>query len=178
MNELEKAKRKTSWLLVAVLILVGLLGLCGVIGIAALKSPTPTPTQEKVVATSTQAITFIISTITEVFPTATEVVPTATEVIPTATEVVPTETEVPVPTADPTLTATRGEGTYLVGSELAVGHWRITGNSNCYSVLKDQNGDALDMASGPKSILNVTASAYMVQFISFPDKCQWEYIDK
>jgi hypothetical protein len=80
----------------------------------------------------------------------------------------------PPPTQDITKT-TKKEGTWLVGSEVSIGHWRAIGG-DCYAVAYDSNGTEQDMVSGVGSILNVSFAYYSVEFVSYPGSCTWEYI--
>jgi hypothetical protein len=64
-----------------------------------------------------------------------------------------------------TLRATRNDGYYLVGSEIAPGNWRSTGTSdNCYWELDDENGNIIandfGMAGG---VIHIPSDAYQLQ---------------
>ena len=85
----------------------------------------------------------------------------------------PTAT-IPPPTQDITKTP-KNEGTWLVGTEVSIGHWRAKGG-DCYAVAFDANSQEQDMVTGVGSILYINSSYYSVKFVSYPDTCTWEYI--
>lgn len=114
----------------------------------------------------------------EPYPTYTPY-PKPTEIPPTETPEVtntPKPTNTPEPTINPELTTDKTEGIWLVGSEVAAGLWRASGD--CYAVTRDKSGDQLDMASGSRSIITVPPSAFAVEFVSYPDTCTWSYLGK
>jgi hypothetical protein len=130
-------------------------------------SPTPQPPIKETVLVTKIVLQTMVK---EVVQTVVKVVTATPNVPPTATVPPPT------PTIDKT-TTDKKEGVYLVGSEVALGKWRASGD--CYEVLKDDNGEQLDMATGDRSIINIDKSgAYTVEFISFPANCTWSYLGR
>lgn len=99
--------------------------------------------------------------------------PTPTEIPPTRT---PETTSTPEPTVNPELTTDKTDGIWLVGSEVAAGLWRASGD--CWAVTRDKAGDQLDMASGSRAIITVPPSAFAVEFANFPDTCTWSYLGR
>lgn len=101
----------------------------------------------------------------------TVILPTGTPSGPTAT---PTVTNTPEPTMDVTKLS-RGDGFYLVGSEIAPGVWRSTaGRDSCYWEVTRSNGDIIDNHFGMSGgTMYVSASGFQVRL----DDCgQWEWI--
>ena len=99
------------------------------------------------------------------------------EVIVTAAPTItktPVPTNTPVPTEDVTKRS-RGDGTYLIGSEMSPGLWRSTpGQDNCYWEVRDANGDATGYYNGDSGgVASIPASGF--QFDTW--ECgQWEYL--
>jgi hypothetical protein len=79
------------------------------------------------------------------------------------------------PTPLPQNKIPRGEGTWLVGSEVAIGHWRNNGG-DCYATTQDSNGNLLEFEDGPWAIIRVNAGAYSVKFVNYPGTCTWSFV--
>ncbi len=144
-------------------------------GIQSTYTPYPTYTQfppNEPLPTYTQYPTLVPYPTYTNYPQPTEVPPTET---PAFTNT-PKPTNIPEPTTNPELTTDKTEGVWLVGSEVAAGLWRASGD--CYAVTRDKKGDQLDMASGSRSIITVPSSAFTVEFVSYPDNCTWTYLGK
>lgn len=95
---------------------------------------------------------------------------------PTSTPTsIPTPFPTPIPTLDHTKTS-KGKGTYLVGSEVAIGMWRNNGK-DCWAYTENILGDLLELESGPWSIIRIKPDAYTVKFVDYPGVCVWSYID-
>ena len=105
------------------------------------------------------------------------------EVIVTAAPTItktPTPTKTPVPTSTPMPTEdvtkqSRGDGTYLIGSEMSPGLWRSTpGQASCYWTVRDANNNTMGVYNGDSGgVASIPASGF--QF--FTDDCgQWEYL--
>ena len=92
--------------------------------------------------------------------------------VPTAT--VPAITATPEPTVNPDLTSDKKEGVYLIGSEVAPGQWR--GSGDCGIQIYDKTGMLLDAVTQKRSILNVPATAYRVEFWAYEAGCTWSYL--
>jgi type IV secretory pathway VirB10-like protein len=79
----------------------------------------------------------------------------------------------PVPTDDQTR-AEKSNGTWLVGSEIAVGKWVSRGYANCLGFLLDKDGNSIDMQMGAEAVLYVTSKGYSVTFDN--PVCKWTYL--
>lgn len=79
----------------------------------------------------------------------------------------------PVPTDDQTQ-AEKSNGTWLVGSEIAVGKWVSRGYANCIGFLLDKDGNSIDVQMGAEAILFVTSKGYSVSFNN--PVCKWTYL--
>lgn len=120
----------------------------------AIPSQTPYPTQTE---KPTIAVTVVVTKI--VTPTFTST-PAFTATITNT----PTITLTQTPTADP-LKASRGNGFYLVGVDIAPGVWRSMGTADdCYWEIDTRTGDIIDnhfgMAGGT---MYIPANAFQVQ---------------
>jgi hypothetical protein len=94
----------------------------------------------------------------------------------------PTEQPSPIPAQpviDPATTQDRGAGTWLVGSELALGNWRNSGG-DCYAVPYDSKGEPCPpyARGGRNAVIAVLPGTYSVEFVDYPDTCTWHYIGK
>jgi len=95
------------------------------------------------------------------------------ETVPAVTNT-PISTNTSLPTENTELRTDKIAGVWLVGSEVAVGQWRASGD--CYAVTRTKNGDQLDYKTGNRSIISVPANAYTVEFVSYPGNCTWSYV--
>ena len=108
--------------------------------------------------------------VTVILATSTPSGPTAT---PTITKT-PVPTNTPVPTEDVTKQS-RGDGFYLIGSEMSPGNWRSTpGHDNCYWKVSNAIGDIMRNHFGDSGgVASIPASGFQFE----ADNCgQWEYL--
>jgi hypothetical protein len=103
---------------------------------------------------------------------------TAVVIVITATPL-PAQTSTTAPTATPLpnldqTTKDKTEGAYLVGSEVAPGQWR--GSGDCGIQIYDKSGMLLDAVTQKRSMINVPATAYRVEFWAYEAGCTWSYL--
>jgi hypothetical protein len=125
---------------------------------------TPYPTQTALVVVQTKIVTATYSGPTETFT------PTAT-LAPSAT---------PKPTVDITK-ADRGDGSYLVGTEIAAGIWRSSGgspNDECWLTIKTLSGDLVDITGQlPGATIRILSGQYIVYIGGGSgNMCTWSFL--
>ena len=99
---------------------------------------------------------------------------TAVVIVITATPLpAQTSTATSLPNLDET-TKDKTEGVYLVGSEVAPGLWR--GSGDCGIQIYDKSGMLLDAVTQKRSMINVPATAYRVEFWAYETGCTWSYL--
>jgi hypothetical protein len=111
------------------------------------------------------------------------VVVTATFSGPTET---PTSTATLAPSATPTATvdytkADKGDGSYMVGSEIAAGIWRSGDGSSsdeCWLTIKNLSGDLVNITGElPGATIRIPAGQYIVYIGGGSgNKCTWSYL--
>ena len=91
---------------------------------------------------------------------------------------IPGSALIPIPTNAPTinitLTSDKIAGVWLVGSEIAVGQWRASGD--CTAIARSKEGDALAFADGNRAIISLVSYTYTVEFLNYPGSCTWSYL--
>jgi len=105
------------------------------------------------------------------------VIQTVEKIVTATPEFSPTPTQpLPTPTLDETMTDKKA-GVWLVGSEVARGKWRASGD--CNATLADENGDMLDFVHGNRAIINTNkVGVYTIEFDDYPDSCTWSFLGK
>ena len=102
-----------------------------------------------------------------------------TRIAPSTPTAGPSSTPAPTFTPKPTIDRTKtnkGEGSYLIGSDIAPGIWRSSGSGECYLEVDNLSGDLLNNSLNPAgATFRIPAGDYLIVISSALGNCTWSY---